>query len=74
MARYSRFTFLCDVNERQAITDLAARLQRSQSDAVRLVVIEAAKQFSQVQAGSKYIDTLPTPAQEIKKEGMNVTG
>ena len=34
MARYSRFTFLCDLVERRAIADLAARLQRSQSDSV----------------------------------------
>lgn len=72
MARYSRFSFLCDVNERQAITDLAARLQRSQSDAVRFVVIEAARQLTQ--ADSAHVDALPIQAQEIKKEGMNVTG
>lgn len=47
MARYERFTFLCDPNERRAIADLAIRLQRSQSDAVRFVVIEAAKQLTQ---------------------------
>jgi hypothetical protein len=47
MARYERFTFLCDASERRAIADLAARLQRSQSDAVRFVVIEAAKQLTQ---------------------------
>lgn len=69
MARYSRFTFLCDLGERQAIADLAARLQRSQSDAVRFVVVEAARQLSQTQA-----DPDSTPAQEIKQGGMNVTG
>jgi hypothetical protein len=47
MARYERFTFLCDINERRAIAVLAARLQRSQSDAVRFVVIEAARQLTQ---------------------------
>lgn len=46
MTRYIRFTFLCNKNERQAISDLAARLQRSQSDAVRFVVIEVARQLS----------------------------
>lgn len=45
MARYERFTFLCNLDERQAIADLAMRLQRSQSDAVRYVVIETAKQL-----------------------------
>lgn len=72
MARYSRFTFLCDVNERQAITKLATRLQRSQSDAVRFVVIEAAKQLSQA-------DPAPLaalPAEDLKQEqrGTHVTG
>lgn len=46
MTRSERFTFLCDPIERHAIADLAARLQRSQSDAVRFVVIEAAKQLT----------------------------
>lgn len=46
MARYERFTFLCDADERRAIADLAAGLQRSQSDAVRFVVIESAKQLT----------------------------
>ena len=47
MARYERFTFLGDKGERQAIARLAVMLQRSQSDAVRFVVIEAAKQLTQ---------------------------
>jgi hypothetical protein len=45
MARYERFTFLCDENERRAIESLASSLQRSQSDAVRLVVIAAAQRL-----------------------------
>jgi hypothetical protein len=49
MARYERFTFLCDPNERQAIAALAERLSRSQSDAVRFVVVEAAKQLSRTE-------------------------
>lgn len=47
MARYSRFNFVCDENERQAIAELAFCLQRSQSDAIRFVVIEAARQLSE---------------------------
>lgn len=54
MARYERFTFLCDQSERHAIADLAARLHRSQSDAVRFVVVEAAEQLKQT------AHTLPT--------------
>jgi len=52
MARYERFTFLCDSNERRAIADLAARLQRSQSDAVRFVVTEAARKLIQADSTS----------------------
>lgn len=37
---------MCDPNERLAIANLAERLQRSQSDAVRFVVVEAAKQLT----------------------------
>jgi hypothetical protein len=43
MARFERFTFLVNKKERELITTLAERLNRSQSDAVRLVVTEAAK-------------------------------
>ncbi|WKZ51432.1 MAG: hypothetical protein QY329_01600 [Anaerolineales bacterium] len=64
MARYERFTFLCDAIERRAIADLAAWLQRSQSDAVRFVVIEAARQLSQA------VD----PNQEASKESANEKG
>lgn len=71
MARYERFTFLCDSIERRAIADLAIRLQRSQSDAVRFVVIEAAKQLTQA-------DPTPfaaVPAEDLKQEqgGVNAT-
>ena len=38
MPRYSRFTFLCNREERQLISALAKRLQRSESDAIRYVV------------------------------------
>jgi hypothetical protein len=43
MARYERFTFLVDKKERELIAALAEHLRRSQSDAVRFVVIEAIK-------------------------------
>lgn len=69
MARYTRFTFLCNLDERQAITDLAARLQRSQSDAVRFVVIEAAKQLAQAAT----VSDLSMPTQEIEQEEKHVT-
>jgi hypothetical protein len=59
MARYGRFTFLCNDNERRAIVDLAARLQRSQSDAVRFVVIEAAKQLRQPVEDPKQNEAMP---------------
>ena len=43
MARTVRFTFYCDPEERQIIKQLANTMQRSQSDAVRLVLREALK-------------------------------
>jgi hypothetical protein len=61
MARNERFTFLCDSNERRAIVDLAARLQRSQSDAVRFVVIEATKQLMQAETGSMTAQPIEDP-------------
>lgn len=70
MARYERFTFLCDTSERRAIADLAARLQRSQSDAVRFVVIEAAKQLTQ--ADPALVTALPAETEQ-KQEGSNAT-
>ena len=45
MARYERFTFLCNQYERALIAALAERLRRSQSDAVRFVVLEAASEL-----------------------------
>jgi hypothetical protein len=71
MARYERFTFLCDPSERRAIADLTARLQRSQSDAVRFVVIEAAKQLTQ--ADLAHVTALPVDDTKLNKGEMNVT-
>jgi hypothetical protein len=45
MGRYQRFTFLVNGEERAAIKSLALRLQRSESDAVRLVVREAVREL-----------------------------
>ena len=45
MARYERFTFLCNEDERRLIKTLAKTLQRSQSDAIRFVVVNAAKEL-----------------------------
>ena len=36
--RDQRFTFLCTEEERQGLSDLADRLQRSQSDTVRFLI------------------------------------
>jgi|GEM_PF-700579 len=45
MARYERFTFLCNQYERALIAMLAEHLRRSQSDAVRFVVLDAAREL-----------------------------
>ena len=47
MERDIQFGFRVNDNERRAIADLAIRLQRSQSDAIRFVVVEAARQLAQ---------------------------
>jgi hypothetical protein len=51
--RHDRFTFLCNAEERRILATLAQRLQRSQSDAVRLVIREAVHS----------LDTTPTATQ-----------
>lgn len=43
MACYNRFVFLVSKDERRKITELAQRLQRKEADAVRFVVLEAAR-------------------------------
>jgi 3-deoxy-D-manno-octulosonic-acid transferase len=48
MTRFERFTFLCDENERRAIATLAAHLQRSQSDAIRFVIIGAVQELERL--------------------------
>jgi len=42
MTRLETFTFRVNKNERRIIADLAKRLQRNQSDTVRLIIREAA--------------------------------
>jgi uncharacterized protein (DUF1778 family) len=41
MSRDERFTFLVNRDERELISALAEHLQRSQSDAVRFVIVNA---------------------------------
>jgi len=43
MRKEIRFTFLVDDEERELIRKIAERLNRSQSDAVRLIVVNAAR-------------------------------
>ena len=45
MARYNRFTFLINSEEKRLIEALAIGLDRSKSDAVRFVVMNAARQM-----------------------------
>lgn len=71
MNRVEIFAFRVSNNERQAIADLAARLQRSQSDAVRFVVIEAARQLSQNQADPS---PAPLPMQSAAQQVTNQEG
>lgn len=43
MARFETFTFRVDEEEKKMLADLATRLQRSQSDTMRLLIQEAFK-------------------------------
>jgi hypothetical protein len=44
--RQKRFTFLCNQDERNMIKTLAERLQRSQSDAIRLLIGSAIQELT----------------------------
>jgi hypothetical protein len=48
MARLERFTFVLDRQEKSLIAALAERMQRSQSDAVRYLVLNAARQLTEL--------------------------
>lgn len=50
MQRNTQFAFRVNEDERRAISELASRLQRSQSDAVRYVVTEAVRKLSEAEA------------------------
>lgn len=54
MPRYERFTFACDAEERRILAALARRLERSQSDALRLLIRSAAQELG--------TDSTPIPA------------
>jgi hypothetical protein len=56
------FTFKCNQDERQAIAALAARLQRTESDAVRWVVKEAARELLAKSSESQQPAIQPTGA------------
>jgi hypothetical protein len=45
MARLDRFVFLVSKDERQLIKNMAKRLQRSEGDAVRVVVVQTAREL-----------------------------
>ena len=52
--REQRFTFLCTEEERRMLATLAARLQRTESDTVRLMIREAVSAFDEEGAGSEH--------------------
>ena len=45
MMRSQRFTFVCNDDERRILSALADYLQRSQSDALRLLIREASREL-----------------------------
>ncbi len=60
MSRVEIFAFRVNADERRLIAALANRLQRSQSDAVRLVVREAARELmSKSDVGQPQQESMP---------------
>jgi hypothetical protein len=57
MQRPLRFTFICDEADRSAIATLSAKLARTQSDAVRWVVREAAKELERADRAQQELVT-----------------
>jgi hypothetical protein len=49
--RDERFTFLCNRDERELLAELSSRLSRTQSDVVRLLIREAARDVNTPQRG-----------------------
>jgi hypothetical protein len=68
MARYQRFTFLCDSDERRILAALARSLQRSQSDSVRWLIRNAAAELKAV----KPADPAPAQAEAQPQEAARV--
>lgn len=63
MTRTEKFVFRATPNDRELIAFLAARLQRSQSDAVRFVVLNAARQLSDTQGENQITEPTYHPAE-----------
>lgn len=53
MARQKTFTFRVSRDERRMLESLAQRLERSKSDAVRLLIREAARELVKQQRGKQ---------------------
>ena len=59
--RNDRFTFVCDRDERQMLAAVSAKLARTQSDAVRFLIREAARDLPAAQ-GSPGVGRPPETA------------
>lgn len=68
MLRTKRFTFVVNNEERALIASLANLLQRSQSDAVRLIVLKAALELM------SGVDTLVQPADQSTQGAIHDAG
>src|SRR3990172_2284851 len=68
MARYKRFTFLCDSDQRRILAALALRLQQSQSDAIRWLITNVAQELG-LNSISHESGTQPvTPREQLAAE------
>lgn len=64
MSRIIRFTILCNQDERQMIASLAVRLQRTQSDMMRLLVVNAARELELIDSRITKISASALPKEE----------
>jgi hypothetical protein len=67
MQRVTQFAFRVNKDERRAIAELAKHLKRSQSDAVRFVVIMAARELAAKDRNSQPEPTAQRGAQDANQ-------
>jgi hypothetical protein len=68
--RSQKFIFRVSLAEHQLIKELAKRLQRTQSDAVRYVVVEASRQLSHNDSSAPTQASKELPLEDVDRENQ----